>query len=265
LLISIFSDLYQTKKKKSFNKNGKNKYTSLLLEFLSNMFSKSNISLFKAVPISAKPPTSTSPANVYSLMPLKGPSAQPPSTDFSPHSRPTSAAAFQPPTITHPKFKRLSSHQKPPTDTEPTQAATDANLFFNFSKLVALESSMNNTKQTIDETVQLGLRRPRTAHASLAIPTVNLNIQEQVLKLNGTAQKQEQEQLEVFGDQEAYKKLFQDNREADWLELPDEIWLKILKMLKQSDLACFGLTCKKFQKLYMDSSLCKCLNKEKKV
>jgi len=246
LLISIFSDLYQTKKKKSFNKNGKNKYTSLLLEFLSNMFSKSNISLFKAVPISAKPPTSTSPANVYSLMPLKGPSAQPPS-------------------ITHPKFKRLSSHQKPPTDTEPTQAATDANLFFNFSKLVALESSMNNTKQTVDETVQLGLRRPRTAHASLAIPTVNLNIQEQDLKLNGTAQKQEQEQLEVFGDQEAYKKLFQDNREADWLELPDEIWLKILKMLKQSDLACFGLTCKKFQKLYMDSSLCKCLNKEKKV
>jgi len=204
-------------------------------------------------------------------MPLKGPSPQPPSTDFSPHSRPTSAAAFQPTTITHPKFKRLSSlassHQKPPTATEPTQAATDANLFFNFSKLVALESSMNSTKQTVDETVQPGLRRPRTAHASLAIPKVNLNIQEQDLKLNGTisraehAQKQEQEQLEVFGDQEAYKKLFQETHEADWLELPDEIWLKILKTLKQSDLACFGLTCKKFQKLYMDSSLCKCLPK----
>jgi hypothetical protein len=40
------------------------------------------------------------------------------------------------------------------------------------------------------------------------------------------------------------------------LSLPDEIWLNILTMLsKQSDLAHFGLSCKHFNKLYLDGAL----------
>jgi hypothetical protein len=42
----------------------------------------------------------------------------------------------------------------------------------------------------------------------------------------------------------------------NWLSLPDELWLKVIGYLKQSDLVHFGLTCKRFNKLYADSSLC---------
>ncbi len=143
-------------------------------------------------------------------------------------------------------------------------------MFFNFSKLVALESNINNNnfKPTTEEIIKTGLKRSRSFHASLAIPTVNLNNLDQDLKEIKTNTKTEHiskeqlhQKLEVFGDHDIYKALFpngfNDTREADWLQLPDEIWLKVLKMLKQNDLANFGLTCKKFQKLYLDGSLCK--------
>lgn len=45
--------------------------------------------------------------------------------------------------------------------------------------------------------------------------------------------------------------------EAHWLELPDELWLKILSFMKQSDLVNIGRTCKHLNQLYTDSSLCK--------
>lgn len=45
--------------------------------------------------------------------------------------------------------------------------------------------------------------------------------------------------------------------EARWLELPDELWLKILSFMKQSDLVNIGRTCKHLNQLYTDSSLCK--------
>lgn len=52
-----------------------------------------------------------------------------------------------------------------------------------------------------------------------------------------------------------------DNDEAEnvdyWLDLPDELWLKILSYLKQPDLVSIGRTCTKLNKLYTDASLCK--------
>ncbi|RNA37188.1 leucine rich repeats containing F box [Brachionus plicatilis] len=42
---------------------------------------------------------------------------------------------------------------------------------------------------------------------------------------------------------------------TDWLNLPDEIWLRVLRFLKQNDLAKFGQTCKTFNYLYKDNSL----------
>ena len=66
----------------------------------------------------------------------------------------------------------------------------------------------------------------------------------------------------AVGNQEDYKNLFQNNEEdltnePNWLHLPDEIWLNILGYLSQNELAQFGLTCKKFQKLYVDGTLWK--------
>lgn len=43
---------------------------------------------------------------------------------------------------------------------------------------------------------------------------------------------------------------------TDWLNLPHEIWIKILKFLRQHDLAKFGQTCKTFNYLHKDNSLC---------
>jgi len=66
-----------------------------------------------------------------------------------------------------------------------------------------------------------------------------------------------------LGDQDAYKQIFLNNEneieskfEARWLELPDEIWLRIIKTLPHKDLVQFGACCKKFKNLYLDNSLC---------
>ena len=110
---------------------------------------------------------------------------------------------------------------------------TNQNLFFNYSKLMAIESNLERQ----------AVARPRTA---FNISTVNLNDQDEPLL---------EKKIELV-DKESYEQINSIDEEANWLHLPDEIWLKILKYLRQTDLAQFALTCKKFHKLYLDGSLC---------
>ena len=118
------------------------------------------------------------------------------------------------------------------------------NLFFNYSKLMAIESNLERQAAAV-------INRPRTAFTKLNIPTVNLNEQDQPLL----------EETIKLVDKKSYEKINSiDDEEANWQHLPDEIWLKILKYLRQTDLAQFALTCKKFHKLYLDGSLCNSFN-----
>lgn len=151
----------------------------------------------------------------------------------------------------------------------------DSYLFLSFSKLVALESNLQKpaeaTQNEKPEFIKTAAqKRPRTAHAKLEMSTVNLNnLDQDSHKKPANTPIIERHVIDkpdgaALGNQDDYQNIFQDEfvheqaavDEPNWLHLPDEIWLNILGYLNQNELAQFGLTCKKFQKLYVDGTLC---------
>ena len=118
-------------------------------------------------------------------------------------------------------------------DSEPRSKST---LYFNYSKLVSIES---NLQQELNDT-----QRPDEL--------------EQV-KTNEFLTRM------TMGDQDVYKSIFenktkteyQQQNQFDWLDIPDEIWLRIIRLLEHKDLVQFGSSCKKLRNLYLDNSLCK--------
>ena len=114
-----------------------------------------------------------------------------------------------------------------------------SSLFFDYSKLVSIESNLDQQETVVSNDLY---------------PIESARNGNEFLKSN------------LLGDQEAYKHVFlneNDNQETasacdevNWLELPDEIWLRIIKLLEHKDLAQFGCVCKQFNSLYLDKSLC---------
>lgn len=113
-----------------------------------------------------------------------------------------------------------------------------SSLFFDYSKLVSIESNLDQRQESVE------------TNSEYLIESVR---------------KSEFLSTDLVGDQEAYKKIFSNqnpteieksNNEVNWLELPDEIWLRIIKLLDHKYLVEFGSVCKRFNSLYLDNSLC---------
>lgn len=109
-----------------------------------------------------------------------------------------------------------------------------APLFLNYSKLIAIEASLEHDRNN-DIVFN---ERPMTTLANY---------------LNPTDKEVEKDDI----SDEINEENKQPEIEVNWLELPDEIWLKILSSLQHVDLVRIGATCKKLNQLYNDNSLCK--------
>lgn len=146
------------------------------------------------------------------------------SKDFKNQNKPSLAKNRPSSAMSNPKYSDISDSEMTVPD-PPNRSKLS--LFFDYSKLISIET---NLKQEEEEE-----EKPQLTS----------------------------EFLNTLGDQDAYKQIFLNNEneieskfEARWLELPDEIWLRILKTLPHKDLVQFGACCKKFKNLYLDNSLC---------
>jgi hypothetical protein len=147
-------------------------------------------------------------------------------------------------------------------------------LFLTYSKLVSIESNIEKEKQSNERQL---LNRPQSAQLNPSVPTVdlkfdlpfvvkdlakvensfketNLNLKDLINNL--PIPSNESNNKEEFNLQVEFVKK-EEIFQPDWQKLPHEIWLKILAFLSQADLARFGRTCKAFNNLYLDNSLCK--------
>jgi hypothetical protein len=137
-------------------------------------------------------------------------------------------------------------------------------LFLDYSKLIEIESKFNQEyNQYLEELSRFDLlNSAKYASYNLLdkqqkIQTLNININ--TLCQENNEDKKISEPLSVIENDESNQKfehLLLVNSKIDWLALPDEIWLQILKLLKHSDLSHFGQTCKTFNRLYLDNTLC---------
>jgi hypothetical protein len=147
------------------------------------------------------------------------------SKDFKNQNKPSLAKNRPSSAISNPKYSDISDSEM--TVPDPPNRSKSS-LFFDYSKLISIETNLKQEEEK----------------------------EEEKLKLTS-------EFLNTLGDQDAYKQIFLNNEneieskfEARWLELPDEIWLRIIKTLPHKDLVQFGACCKKFKNLYLDNSLC---------
>ncbi|CAF0846413.1 unnamed protein product [Brachionus calyciflorus] len=111
-----------------------------------------------------------------------------------------------------------------------------AGLFLNYSKLIEIESNIQKEDEPNPS-------RPKTAFSKLSFLNSNGNISEE-------------KNVEVSVESEQKDTEFMSSK-IDWLDLPHELWLKILKYLGQNDLIKLGRTCMSFNRLYTDNSLWK--------
>ncbi len=156
-----------------------------------------------------------------------------------------------------------------------TESVEKRPLFLTYSKLVTIESNIEKEKQSNQEQI---FNRPPIAQINHSMPTTvdlkfdlpyagrehgkaenslketNVNLKDLLNNLPiPSNESNSKEELNALTELEKKKEIF----EADWQKLPHEIWLKILAYLSQPDLTRFGRTCKSFNNLYLDSSLCK--------
>ena len=114
-----------------------------------------------------------------------------------------------------------------------------AGLFLTYSKLIEIESNIQKNENQP--------QRPKTAFSRIEVS-------------DSPAQEESSKEVDNLNNEQT------DNNETefinckvDWLDLPHEIWLKILKFLNHNDLVKLGRTCKTLHTLYTDNSLCNIL------
>jgi hypothetical protein len=173
--------------------------------------------------------------------------------------------------------KPRSAKNDPPSAAKTKQLATANSMFLDYSKLVEIESNLEreygsnvNVRegQSGDENHDsVRLERPKTAAASntknTSVPLysyLNDDGRIQTVKIDVDRPVSSNESA-AYDFRSLVNNLTNNDTDLSnsaccWLELPDEIWLKILEHLNHSSLARFGQTCKAFSRLYLDNTLC---------
>lgn len=139
---------------------------------------------------------------------------------------------------------------------------SNSNLFLNYARLNEIESNIDK-----EENSHIPASRPKSAFEARQTESVELNfdlpvlssyLQIPLVQSNEIDSKNDIEPLKI----EVTTTLKQDAKRNpsthDWCDLPQEIWLNILKYLPHKDLIQFGRCCKTFKQMYSDNSLCKC-------
>ena len=134
--------------------------------------------------------------------------------------------------------------------------------FLSYSKLVEIEA---NSRALVLPMISKPVAHPQPhsqssqQHQVCADHDESVGDQQAYAKLVGESpltkpgsQQQQQQQQEQQQQQQQ-----RESNGVNWLTLPDEIWLKVFSMLKHCDVARIGSTCKRFNSLYLDTSLCK--------
>lgn len=116
----------------------------------------------------------------------------------------------------------------------------------------ALKRCDSASKTMLSKSVN-NLNRPTSANLLTYSKLIQIesNIQKENIIQNENCEKID----DNINDQPEEKSEFMSHT-TDWLNLPQELWLKILQFLKQHDLAKFGQACKTFNYLHKDNSLC---------
>ena len=189
----------------------------------------------------------------------------------------------------------LSSMLKISNLSENINLAKSNSLFLNYSRLIEIETNLTRDYElanTVDDyqTSQkqtTELERPKTA-AGIYLSSYNSNSNEhnklQTVKIdlplpdNQSTEENEYKNIiksiilkaesNLHNMKETRSKNeiewpeainLENSSNCDWLALPDEIWLKVLENLSDDTLGKFGQTCKTFNRLYLDNTLCKYL------